>query len=402
MLSPVVIAGAFVALACWVLTAAKLRDVLRDPHNRRLRYLTVTLVAVSLAMTLQPLAQWLDHTSRVLDLGRVTGNLFSIGAAGFAQVVLLHMARPEDAVRRQVRHRLLLMVVVAAVVAVLFLVTPPAYDVSDPYVTSHAYYYDTPTVAGAPYQLIVIANLGWAAAEATWRTRRFARAAAASLLRAGMLLMGFGCLLILVYLGLKLATIVLADRTPTAVAFLQNHILVPCFTAAALTILCGATLPSWGRWLGLERLWDASTARRQCRRLGPLWTLVATAVPRVTLLPHPFDPALRRARMTVEILDGYVELSQWFSADVTELAHRHADRDRIRGPARDAAIEAAVLAAAARDARAGRPPTGDATRPQSPPARTPDSAAAQVTRLLKVADALERSRIIAATLHDAG
>src|SRR5205814_6071472 len=109
----------------------------------------------------------------------------------------------------------------------------------------------------------------------------------------------------------------------------------------------GATLPSWGPKVGLERLWDAYTARRQCRQLYPLWTLVDSAVPDVTILPHPAEPVLRRARMTVEILDGYVQLSRWASAETLERARHHAARLATRGKAGDAAIDAAVIAVAA-------------------------------------------------------
>jgi hypothetical protein len=401
MLSPVVVAGAFVALACWVLTVVKVRDVIRDPRNRPLRYLTATLVSLSLAMSLQPLAQWLDHVTGILDLGRVTGNAFTIVAAASAQVVLLHLARPQDEIRQQARRRIMLMALTVALIVVLFLFTPAPYSVSDPYVVSHAYYYDTPTAAGAPYQFVVIAYLGWASAEGIWRSRRYASVASRPTLRAGMLLIGCGCLFILAYIALKLVTILFAVSESGLVTYLQNRVLVPTYTAASLVILTGATLPSWGPKVGLERLWDAIVACRQCRQLYPLWTLVGSAVPHVVMLPHPAQPVLKRARMTVEILDGYVQLSRWTSGEAVECARHHAASRVASGSARDAAIEAAVMAVAARDARTGRQPVDDPDRTLLPDALATDGAGgAQMTRLIRVANALRRSPVVTATLND--
>jgi hypothetical protein len=392
VLSPVVVAGAFVALACWVLTVVKVRDMIRDPANRSLRYLTATLAALSASMTFQPLAQWLDHTTGVLDLGRVAGNCCAIAGAGCAQIVLLRLAYPEAAGRPRARVRLIAMTVSVAVAVGLFLVTPAAYSVDDPFVVSHAYYYDTPSPAAAPYQFVVVAYLGWAAGEAVLRSHRYGRVGPASLLRTGMGLISLGSCLVLLYLGLKLATIALPDVAPAFVRYVQNHLLVTVFTVASLTILVGATLPSWGPRVGLDRLWERLAAGRHCRQLGPLWTLVSAAVPQVAMLPHPAEPRLRRARMTVEILDGYVHLRRWMSAAASERARAHAERTMPPGPDRDAAIEAAVVAVAARDARDGALPVDeDVSAPVLP---TLDAAAAggpPVARLIRVAQALRRS-----------
>jgi hypothetical protein len=399
VLSPVVIAGAFVALACWVLTVVKVCDAISDPANRSLRYLTATLAALSASMTFQPLAQWLDHTTGVLDLGRAAGNCCAIVGAGCAQIVLLRLAYPEAAVRPRARVRLIAMAMSVAAVAALFLLTPARYSVDDPYVVSHAYYYMTPSAAAAPYQFVVIAYLGWAAGEAVLRSYRYGWGGAASLLRAGMGLISLGSGLVLLYLALKLATIALPGVAPGFARYVQNHLLVTVFTVASLTILVGATLPSWGPRVGLDRLWERRTAGRQCRQLGPLWTLVCTAVPQVAMLPHPVEPRLRRARMTVEILDGYVHLRQWISVTAIEQARAHAVHTTAPGPDRDAAIEAAVLAVAARAARDGVAPVdGDAL---APPLTTLDAAAPgdpHVARLIRVAEALRRSPVVATAL----
>jgi hypothetical protein len=358
--------------------------MIRDPANRSLRYLTATLAALSASMTFQPLAQWLDHTTGILDLGRVAGNCCAIVGAGCAQIVLLRLAYPEADVRTRARVRLIAMTVSVAVAAGLFLITPARYSVDDPFVVSHAYYYDTPSPAAAPYQFVVIAYLGWAAGEAVLRSHRYGRVGSVSLLRTGMGLISLGSCLVLVYLGLKLATIALPDVAPGFVRYVQDHLLVTVFTVASLTILVGATLPSWGPRVGLDRLWERLAAARQCRQLGPLWTLVSTAAPQVAMLPHPAEPRLRRARMTVEILDGYVHLRQWMSAAVTERARAHAERTTAPGPERDAAFEATVLAVAARDARDGVPPV-DGEAMALPAVDGPP-----VARLIRVAEALRR------------
>src|SRR5262249_34006813 len=134
-------------------------------------------------------------------------------------------------------------------------------------------------------------------------------------------------------------------------------------------------------------------ALRTIRRLGPLWREIHAAVPEVALLPRYRGPAALRStarhaplqaiRMQVEILDGYAALAPWMTAQVRTVAQRQARRHRLTGPEKDAAVEAAVLAAAIRARGRGLAPAAADQPILSPPDAT-------LTRLVQVGHALRR------------
>src|SRR5215468_1151810 len=105
-------------------------------------------------------------------------------------------------------------------------------------------------------------------------------------------------------LGVCYATVRVIEHTLKLAAL--EVLITPLYTTTTATLLVAATIPSWGARIGLDRAWANLSARQDCRRLQPLWDLVYRAVPEVALLPHPTRPPLRRVRMIVEILDGYV------------------------------------------------------------------------------------------------
>jgi Family of unknown function (DUF6545) len=398
----VISALAVIALVCWVMAGYKVRDLIRDPGNRPLRYLSLALVAVALSITVQPICQWLDQTVGVLDVGRVVSNGLALTAAGVGQLVLLHMTRTDDAVHRTVRRRITALLVALAVMVVLFLLTPARYSLSDPYVLSHAYYAATPTPAAAPYALVFLAYLGWIAVQWTTLAHRYASMAVRPLLRLGLRLITAGSVLVLAYIAVKVtASIAAAAHQP--LAHTLDAVIIPLYTSATTAVLLGATLPSWGPRVGLERLWNNLAARRDCRRLRPLWTLVHQAVPHVALLPHPPQPSLRRIRMTVEILDGYVQLAPWFPAEAATVTRRHAEDAGLSPENRDAAVEAVVVALAVRDKLADRPPATAAVPVPVGGESEGDGetgAAAEVARLARVAHALHNSPAVSAALAE--
>jgi amino acid transporter len=144
-------------------------------------------------------------------------------------------------------------------------------------------------------------------------------------------------------------------------------------------------------------------ALRTIRQLGPLWREIHAAVPEVALLPRYRGLAALRStarhaplqaiRMQVEILDGYAALAPWMTAQVRAVAEGQVRRYRLTGPEADAAVEAAVLAAAIR-ARGQDPAPANADQPVLSP---PD---ATLTGLVLVGHALRRSPVVPATLRE--
>jgi amino acid transporter len=149
------------------------------------------------------------------------------------------------------------------------------------------------------------------------------------------------------------------------------------------------------------------------RRLGPLWREICDVVPEVALLPRYRGPAalrstarhapLRAIRMQVEILDGYAALAPWMSVRAFAAAREQAQRYRLTGPEADAAIEAAVLAAAVRARGRDPVPEPDGEPGYGTVLRSPDaSVGATLTRLVQVGHALRRSPVVPATLWRLG
>jgi hypothetical protein len=365
---------AAVALACWVMTGYKLRHLLRDRKNRALRYLCLTLASLSLSLSLNPFDPALDRIFGSRDAGMVIGNCLVVIAAGAAQAVLMYLPGAGAEVHRRVRNRNVVMLACVALLVAVFVLTP------------------TPTPSAAVYKKIYILIYGgyvaWAAAQGAILSLRFARSATQVLLRLGLRLAVAGSLL-----GVCYATVRVVDSFEYVQRLADIYVLVPAlYTTTTVTLLVAATIPSWGPRIGLDRAMADLSARRDCRRLQPLWALVYRAAPEVTLLPHPTQPSLRRVRMIVEILDGYVRLAPW----VSEAAAQYARTAGTGHDEMDAATEARLLTIAARDKLAGRPPTDARTVTVAPPSPLhPDGeagAAAQVAWLIRVAQALHGLR----------
>jgi hypothetical protein len=386
-MSGVWLAPVAVALGCWVMTGYKLRQLARDPGNRALRFLCLTLAAFSLPITIDPFGPRLDRAVGVLDVGRVTGVGLTMVAAGAANSVLLYLPGTGQDVCRRVRRRNLAMLGCVALLVGLFALTPARYSLTDPYVQSGVYYQATPTLAAAPYLLIYLGYVAWAALQGAVLSLRYARGATQVLLRLGLRLAAAGSLLGIGYLTIKvIATITATGRTGQP--SLADRLTAPLYTATTVLLLVGATLPSWGARIGLDRAVANLTARRDCHRLQPLWQLMHRTVPEVALLPHPVRPTLRRVRTIVEILDGYVQLAPWAG----EAAARHARELAAGRPDPQASVEAVLLTLAAHGKLAGQTPTGDraTSLPPASPLRLDlqTDPAAQVAWLTRVAQAL--------------
>jgi hypothetical protein len=309
-MTPPEIVIAVTAGGCAAMAAYKLRDLAADPGNWALRLLCVSLPALTLATILQPLAARLDQLVGRLDTARVVSNCLVLIAAESGRSAFLYMTRPDHEAHRVLRRRTAALAGALATIVVLFAVTPVRHHLDDPYVRSRAYYAATPNLLTAPYVAVFLAYLTWCAAGSISAAAQYARRAPNGLLRLGLNLLAGGAGTTLGYVLVKVAASVAHARGSAWAGPLDTAVAALYGLASALIVL-GASICSWGPAVGLDRAWTNLVARRDCRRLVPLWNLVHSAVPEVALLPHPRQPKLRRLRMTVEILDGCAQLSRW-------------------------------------------------------------------------------------------
>jgi hypothetical protein len=125
-------------------------------------------------------------------------------------------------------------------------------------------------------------------------------------------------------------------------------------TSAYLLVLVGAALPALLSWLGRYHRY---------RRLGALWRDLYRTDPAIALDPPTVPDVLalgrlrlRLYRRVIEIRDGLLALRPYRDPDVTVAARDRAAKAGLHGRHRDAAVEAAAIAAALRARAAGPPP----------------------------------------------
>ena len=406
---------ALLTVICWGMALYKLSHLIRDPASRPLRALCLALCAITGSLTAQRLARWLDQLAGALDFGRVTANCLTLLAAAGGQAFLLYLTSADEPVRRRVRRLAAGTATCIAAVIALYAITPPRYPVTDPYVRSGAYYH-TPAPLIASYVFVHLGYVAWSCWQITLLARGYARLATRPLLRLGLRLIVAGSVVALVYVAVKLANMALW-RVAARLPGLSESIIVVCFTAAILLILVGATIPSWGPLVGLERLVTWLAARRALRELAPLWTALHQVNPQIALLPEPGgwsapiqlarEARLRLVRRVVEIRDGYLALRPYAEAGAQSAARRHAERAGLDGEVLQAAVEAAVIAVAVARQRAGCPARPDSGRTPldgaGPAGRTgAGNPAVEVAWLIQVARAYAASSVVAATLAELG
>ena len=200
-------------------------------------------------------------------------------------------------------------------------------------------------------------------------TARWARLADRLWLRRGLRLLSAAGWVLLAWAGYKAAVIALA------MAGRQTQFTLVAMVLLAIGLglgLAGIVAPAWGARLA------AGPARLTAyRRLGPLWRVLADAVPQIKLPPPVpwWHVEHRLYRRVIEIADGRAALRHHMDPAVAASA----------GPD-PATAEAACLVAAAARARAGAPPLSAAV-PERQGGRELDE---EVAWLIRVAAALPR------------
>ncbi|WP_327090351.1 hypothetical protein OIE66_06920 [Nonomuraea sp. NBC_01738] len=384
-MTPVQTAQLAVAIACWGMTAIKIVQLVHQPGNRPLGFMCLTQTAVTLALTVQALAPQLDRTLGFLGLSRALGNCLTLIAVASGQALFILLAAQDESALRKVRRNLTLAAVSAAAIVALFPLTSAPYDFSDHYVRSTAYYTATPTPAEAPHSVLYLICLGWWMVHLAIAATRYARIIPRPLLAVSTRLIAVGVLIGLAYVAAKLAAMTAASVGTSTV--LLDRAVLGLYVVAILVVLIGSTVPAWGPRVGVDSLLDSLLARRDCRRLRPLWQILYDVVPQIALQPRPVEPRLRRIRLTVEILDGYVLLSPWMSARSERKVRHHASGGRDP----EATVAAKMLALAISRKRAGQPPVDDpaAIRGFVEPSQDRANAAAQVQWLARIARAMD-------------
>jgi hypothetical protein len=160
---------------------------------------------------------------------------------------------------------------------------------------------------------------------------------------------------------------------------------------AAVLVLAGATLPTWGPRLGVPALWGWFRDYRTYLGLRPLWLALYRANPQIALVPPlPFvldvvslrDLDMRLYRRVIEIRDGRLALQPYLVPGVVGTS----------GRAQDAVAEAATLDAAVRARASGSAPVTSTHAVAVPGGHDLESDIAFLTEVAKAYRRLRRRR----------
>jgi hypothetical protein len=221
----------------------------------------------------------------------------------------------------------------------------------------------------AAHQVVYLGYLGSRITRFIRLMRRYvSRPDARPLMRRGMLVVLLAAVVGLLWLAWNLLTMAMIHigrplvPDPATVAHLLGA------TAATLMAL-GATLPAWGGWL--HRTIDRCRVNRALRGITPLWRLLATELPDITL-PQPTrtHPELLLYRRIIEIRDAQRRLLGYIPPGIDA----HIRRDPARKHRLDTITirtEAAALAAALDAHRVGCRQPGKHARMRYPETTQP-------------------------------
>lgn len=308
------------------------------------------------------------------DFSRLVSNSATLSAAASVASVLLFLNHDETEARRRLRWRLRLLVMAVATMAVAFAVTPRTLIWSAAELQGKL---DEAPASLHVYSAAYIAFLGYAVYDCLTQTWTRSRRATRTSQRIGLRTTTVGCVFALLYTAYKTTNAVAAlfgwDAIPGPGRCTSLITPVSCafsVTAPAIGVLlitAGLTLPAalWPLTQFLRRRWE----RNSIADLDPLWQDFTAALPEIVLdddavVENEVDFLLHRR--IVEINDGILSLRQFRSLSVQQAAVREVERRNLAGTADgDAAVEAAILAAALRAMRAGAEPEF-ALAPQAP------------------------------------
>ncbi|MFI5530867.1 MAB_1171c family putative transporter [Kitasatospora sp. NPDC051853] len=359
------------------------------------RYLAAFTVCLGLAMALLPFS-W---TSGIADRPLVRYLLpllcteLKLAAECFLALTALAV-RNGDRSRPLMRRQALGSVLVMAAVAVLYRaagVTPVAGRI-------------TVEAAGraelAGYNVLFTTHSLWCVGLFTLLIHRSARRLAPGLLRTGLRLVVVAGVCGLYWSVMSLIPLVEGLRTGRQTSGANLHS-AAIGLATLVMVIGGMTATAWGGRIAgwVRRL----RARRDLRRIGPLWEALYAVRPEIALEPPSArgrrgpagDPEFALYRRVIEIRDGQLALRAHLHAEVPGWASTACAAARLDRRRTDATVEAAVLAAALEAAAAGRRYPYPGTGGHTPPATTADLRT-ESAQLVLVAEAFTHSPIVAA------
>ncbi|MBD0738406.1 MAB_1171c family putative transporter [Streptomyces sp. CBMA29] len=359
--------------------------------------------------------------TRALSANTTFDNLVNLGIhdlkmVGFAFLVLVAYAlKSPAAAPRAVRLHMWAAGAILAVSTALYLVADP--DIAGDVLTvssGHRWALASYNALFALYGSLCLAVLARELADHVGRT-------APGLLRTGLRLMLLAAAVGAVWTLWALDDVI-ADLRDGSQGVAEDVVssMLGAVTAALAT--GGATTTLWVGALGAPMRW--LRAYRSHRALEPLWSALHSELPEIALDPSAADrrPGLRRAefalyRRVIEIRDGHLALRPYFESGVTAWTDGREGYDGSegtdggdaidwadeRGRDRQAVLEAATIAAALENKRAGRLGEGTAAERSAPPGHTPPTVPgtveAEAAWLLEVTAAFTSSPTVAAVRH---
>lgn len=357
----------------WAVVLVRWRTLRRPGAGRVLQAALACLGAAEL-LQIPTLYDAIGRLSGNVAAGSMLKLVFTLGAAVGVRTLALGVSHSASSARRD----WVVAAVTALVVCLPLVVAPPA--PLNPALRGVTEFLDTGW-RSLVHWLPFLAYLGWALGSGALLCWRFGRQAPAGPLRTGLALIGSGCALGGVYVGLKLAVLVAWHTGGSPVFWLrvgtsgQAAVVVPCI----LLIAFGSGWESVARWTAAGR------AVVRLRRLTPLWRAVVALEPSVALGNREVGVRYRLRRRVVEIRDGLLALEERVADGELADARRAAADAGLGDDERDAAIVAALLRRAVsehRTARQSRVPL---------PLGTGDSYESEVQWLLLVARHLTSS-----------
>ncbi|GAA2273406.1 hypothetical protein GCM10010368_48500 [Streptomyces roseiscleroticus] len=353
--------NAIPAALLWIVTIWRARSALRRPERRSL---WLAFAALALAMTVRPdqVASAVDEYLHVTDLSFLIKHVCGTVAAASVLTFVADMAETRTGIRASKLHK----VVPVATVLLLgacFFATPQSHEADD-LLTDYA---DHVTIVA--YGVVWTAYLGTALFSATLLCFRWGRRPDSGLVGRGLLLVGTGTAVGLLYAAHRIAALIIRYVDPTLLGARADQTLSSgLLFLALLLILLGSTLPVWPRISARVR------AHAQLVSLYPLWRTLTDAVPetrldsppaRVTDAGDPRRTHDRLYRRTIEIRDAILTLADHAPPQLRDRAFDHAASLGFVGAHADVVAEACWLAAAREERLRGAASSGEPHPPAS-------------------------------------
>ncbi|WP_328886147.1 MAB_1171c family putative transporter [Streptomyces sp. NBC_00316] len=330
------------AALLWAVTLWRARSAFRRPGRLSL---WLAFAALALAMTVRPVAIALtvDEYLHVTNLSFLVKHICGTVAAAAVLTFVADMAESKTGVRASRLH-MAVPVVTIVLLAACFFATPQPHQAKD-LLTDYA---DHATILA--YGVVWTSYLGAALLSATLLCFRWGRRPDSGLVGRGLVLIGTGTAVGLVYAVHRIAALGANFNDRALIGKDTDHALsTGLLFIALLLIVLGSTLPAF------PRIGARIRAHWQLVNLYPLWRTLTDAVPETRLdtpSTHVADAADPRRthdrlyRRTIEIRDAILTLADHAPAELRGRAYDHATSLGFIGAHADITAEACWLAVA--------------------------------------------------------